>query len=144
MDTVWFIVLASVTGVAIILQGQFMGLMDLRLGTRESVFITYASGALVALLIMLPRGWRHLRGMGELPLYVYTAGVLGLVIIGSIGYVMPRLGGARTFTLIVAAQFIMAALVDHFGLFGAVVRPLDMGRALGLLVILGGVWLVLK
>jgi transporter family-2 protein len=45
--------LAIIGGVAVTLQGQFMGLMDQGLGTRESVFITYASGGLLACLAML-------------------------------------------------------------------------------------------
>jgi len=144
MNTVWLFIVSGICGIAIILQGQFMGLMDQRLGTRESVFITYASGAVAAALIMLPKGWHNLKACGDLPAYVYTSGVLGLIIIGAIGYVVPRWGSAKAFTLIVASQFVAAALVDHFGLFGAVVRPLTMSRTLGLGVILTGVWMAVR
>ena len=41
------ITVAALGGIAVALQGQFMGMMDQRLGTKASVFITYASGGLV-------------------------------------------------------------------------------------------------
>jgi bacterial/archaeal transporter family-2 protein len=47
-------------------------------------------------------------------------------------------------TLIVAAQFIAAAVLDYYGWLGAAVRPLDAARALGILVLLLGVWLIIR
>lgn len=134
---------AVVSGFAITLQAQFMGLIDRTLGTRESVFITYVSGGLVAAVLGLLTGGLNFRG-GSLPWYAYTTGLLGLIIVGSIGYVVPRWGAARGLTLIVASQFILAALIDHFGLLGATLRPLDLARGLGLVVMLAGVWLVVR
>ena len=34
--------------------------------------------------------------------------------------------------------------VDQFGLFGAIQRPFDLSRSIGLLVMLAGVWLVVR
>lgn len=137
-------VLAVVSGFAITLQAQFMGLLDRTLGTRESVLITYGSGGAIAILLALASGRLHFRDYQTLPGYAFTTGVLGLVIVGTIGYVVPRLGAARGLTMIVASQFLLAGLIDHFGLLGAVARPLDLSRILGLVVMLGGVWLVVR
>ena len=71
-------------------------------------------------------------------------GALGLVIIGSISYTVPRLGLAAAFTILVATQFIAGALLDHFGLLGAEVRPLDLSRSLGIVVLLLGTWLIIR
>jgi bacterial/archaeal transporter family-2 protein len=56
----------------------------------------------------------------------------------------PRLGVAGGLTLILASQFLLAALIDQFGLFGATPRLLDMPKAIGLVLMLGGVWLVVR
>jgi transporter family-2 protein len=77
-------------------------------------------------------------------LYAYTSGILGLIIVGTIGFVVPRMGAARGFTLIVASQLLLAALIDQFGMFGAIQRPFDLSRSVGLLVMLTGVWLVTR
>lgn len=137
-------VLAIVSGFAITLQGQFMGLLDRALGTKESVFITYAGGGALATLLVLIVGLSSLRPTTGLPWYAYTSGLLGLIIVGSIGFVVPRLGAAKGFTLILASQFLLAALIDHFGWFGAVERPITLSRAAGLATVLAGVWLVVR
>jgi len=144
MSTLFLILLATVGGVAVALQGQFMGLLDRTLGTRESIFITYAGGGLIITLLMLAFRGNHLKNWQAVPWYAFGSGIMGLIIVGTIGYVVPRLGVARGFTLIVASQFVIAALIDHFGFFGAVVRPLDLTRLLGLSLILLGVWIVVR
>jgi transporter family-2 protein len=144
MDMIFLVFLAVIGGVAITLQGQFMGLLEQAMGTRESVFITYASGGAIIATYMLLRSGSRLDQWREIPPYAFTTGMLGLVIVGTIGYVVPRLGVASGFTLLVASEFIAAAVIDNFGLFGAEMRPLDSARVLGLVIILVGVWLVVR
>ena len=144
MSTAALIFLALISGLAVTLQGQFMGLMDRALGTKESIFITYAGGGLIIALLMLATGGGNLKNWQGVPWYAFSAGILGLIIVGSIGYVVPRLGVAKGFTLIVASQFVIAALIDHYGFFGATVRPMDFARLMGLGLMLIGVWMVVR
>ena len=144
MSALFLILIAVAAGVAVTLQGQFMGLLDRGLGTKEGVFITYAGGGLVISLLMLAFRGGNLKNWQGVPWYAFGSGLLGLMIVGAIGYVLPRLGVAKGFTLIVASQFVIAALVDHFGFLGAAVRPMDITRSAGLCVMLLGVWLVVK
>jgi transporter family-2 protein len=69
---------------------------------------------------------------------------LGLVIVGALGYSAPRLGLAAAFAVFLAAQFLMGALVDHFGWMGAEVRPLNLARLAGMGLLLGGTWLITR
>jgi transporter family-2 protein len=141
---VFLIVIAIIGGVAVTLQGQFMGLMDQGIGTRESVFITYAGGGLVIALAMLAARGGNLKAWQAVPWYALSAGLFGLLIVGSIGYSVPRLGLATAFTVMVAAQFIMAALVDHFGWLGAEVRPMELPRLAGVGLLVLSVWLITR
>jgi transporter family-2 protein len=144
MSLFFLILLAVVAGIAVTVQGQFMGLLDRALGTKESIFVTYAGGGLIIALLMLAFRGGNLKNWPAVPWYAFGSGILGLIIVGSIGYVVPRLGVAKGFTLIVASQFVIAALIDHFGFFGATVRPLDLARLSGLSLILVGVWIVVR
>ena len=136
--------LTAIGGIATALQAHFMGLMDKRLGTLESVFITYfGGGVLIGLIMLIQRGGNWSAG-AALPWYAYTSGALGLVIVGSLAYSVPRLGLVAAFTIFVFAQFAMAALVDHFGWMGATVRPLTVARLAGMAVALAGVWLIIQ
>ncbi len=144
MSTAFLIGIAIIGGIAVTLQGQFMGLLDRSVGTLAGVFVTYAGGGLIIALLMVALRGGNIKNWQSVPWYAFGSGILGLVIVGSIGYVLPRLGVAKGFTLIVTAQFLIAALIDHFGLLGATLRPLDMTRSLGLCLMLLGVWLVVK
>lgn len=144
MSTSIIILLAVICGVAVTLQGQFMGVMDQTMGTRESVFVTYAGGGFVAALMMLAYRGGNLKAWTAVPWYMFTSGLLGLVVVGTIGITVSKIGAAKAFTLIVASQFLLAALVDHYGLFAAPVRELDLMRISGLGVMLVGVWMVVR
>jgi transporter family-2 protein len=138
------IIIAAVGGAAITLQGQFMGLMDKAIGTKESVFITYAGGGILVGFLMLATRGGNLKAWHSVPWYALMAGVVGLVIVGTIGYTVPRLGLTRAFTIIIAAQLVVAALLDHFALLGAATRPLDLSRLLGIGTLILGVWLTTR
>ncbi len=136
--------IAAIGGVATALQAHFMGLIDKRMGTLESVFITYFSGgALIGILMLIQRGG-NLTASAGVPWYAYSSGALGLVIVGTLAYSAPRLGLVAVFTIFVFAQFAMGALIDHFGWMGSAVRPLTVSRLLGMAVVLAGVWLTIR
>ena len=138
------IILAAIGGVAVTLQGQFMGLMDKNIGTAESVFITYASGVILIAVAMIASRGGNLKAVQAVPWYALSAGIVGLVIVGTIGYTVPRLGLSKAFTIIVASQFLVASILDHYGLLGAAVRPMDLSRLAGMALLVVGVWLIVK
>ena len=138
------IIIAAIGGIAVTLQAQFMGIMDRSVGTFESVFITYGSGGLLIVIAMLVYRSGNLSAWRSIPWYALTAGVLGLIIVGTIGYSTPRLGLVTTLTILVASQFIVGALLDHFGILGADLRPLNLTRLAGIGVMLLGVWLIIR
>ena len=131
-------------GIAVGLQGPLTSLMSQRLGTMESVFIVHIGGALLAGIALLAARGGNLGAWRGVPWYALAAGSLGLVVLSAVSYTIPRIGVATTVTLIVVAQLITAALLDHFGLLGASVRLLDPSRLLGIAVLFVGTWLIMR
>ncbi|HEX7706404.1 MAG TPA: DMT family transporter [Thermoanaerobaculia bacterium] len=142
-SSIALLVIAAIAGIAVALQGQFMGVIDRTAGTRTSVFITYGMGAMIAALLWLPRR-TSLETIRQIPPYAWSAGALGLIIVGGIGYAAPRLGLASTLVVTIAAQLVAALIIDHLGLFTAQQRPIDVARALGLFLTVLGAWLVVR
>lgn len=138
------IIITAIGGISITLQAQFMGLMDKQIGTLESVFITYGGGGLLIGLAMLLSRGGNLAAWQGVPWYALSAGALGLVIVGAIGYGTARLGLVTVMTIIVAAQFISGAFLDHFGVLGADLRPLNLTRISGIGLMLLGTWLIVR
>jgi transporter family-2 protein len=140
----YLILVAVIGGVAVTLQGQLIGIIDKNVGTVESVFITYGGGGLIIGIIMLLLRGGNLSSLQNIPGYVFLAAPLGLVIIASIGYSVPRLGLVTAFTIIVASQFILAAIIDHFGFFGADIHQINISRLFGIVIMLLGIWLTIR
>jgi len=138
------ILVAILGGAAAIIQAQFNGIMDKGMGTIESVFVTYFVGGIAITAIMLFMRGGNLAAFRTLPWYVIFAGICGLVIIGSISFTVPRLGLVAAVTLLIASQFVFGALIDHFGLLGAEIRPLTLTKLTGISVLLLGVWLIIR
>jgi len=69
----------------------------------------------------------------------YSAGCFFAVYVVSITFVAPRIGLANAIILVVVAQIFTAVAIDHFGLLGQKVTPVDWKRALGVVFLVLGV-----
>ena len=135
---------AAVGGVAVALQGYFVGVLDARIGTAESVLITYGlGGVVIGVTLAFMRGG-NLAAWRSVPWWAFLAGLLGLVIIASISYSVHRVGLVAAFTTLTVVQFVVSGLIDHFGWLGGTVRPLDATRLLGITLLLLGGWLTVR
>jgi transporter family-2 protein len=139
-----FVVLVGVLGgLAGALQSQFLGVMEQRVGTLASTFVTYGGGGLAIGLVMLTFGRGELGELKALPWWVFTAGLMGLVIVSALGITVDNLGLGAGLTLFTAATLIIGAVIEHLGWF-AEARPIDLARAFGIALVILGTWLVVK
>ncbi len=138
------ILAALAGGVAISMQSLFSGTIGQKVGIMGSAFVVHLTGLLLAGVIMLFLRGGQLAAWRTLPPYLLTAGFLGVGIVASISYAVPRLGLATTLTITIVAQLTLGALLDHYGLLGTTLRPLDFPRALGLLALFLGTWLIVR
>lgn len=134
---------ALIGGVAGALQAPFAGMIGRALGDLQSVLITYCVGAVVIVLItLLIQGGMHMEAWRSVPWYVFLSGPLGLIIVGSFSFTVPRLGVATATMVFVAASLVLGAVFDHVGIFGVPQRTLDASRLLGITIFVIGIWLV--
>jgi len=145
MDSILLIVLIGlIGGIAVGLQAPMASMITQRLGIFESVFIVHVGGALIALLPLLFYSGGNVARWKELPWYTLLAGGFGLIVIGALSYMIPRVGVGAAVITIVAGQMLVSTVLDHFGWLGGMGQPMDPARAIGLAVVLVGVWLTVK
>jgi transporter family-2 protein len=72
------------------------------------------------------------------------AGIFGLILYQTINFTLPRLGGTMMIALIIIGQLLTGVVVDHFGWLGVAIRPIDPARAIGVLLLLAGGYLIAK
>jgi len=132
-----------IAGMAIGVQAPMSSMITQRMGMFESVFIIHLGGAVAALIPLIIWGsklhlWR------EVPWYTLGAGAFGLIVISAMGFLIPRIGVAPALILLLAGQLVIGSVLDHYGWLGAVQRPIELSRVLGLAVVMLGVWLTVK
>jgi transporter family-2 protein len=73
------------------------------------------------------------------PKHLFLAGLLIAFYLLSISWVAPRFGVGNAVMFVLVGQIIAICVIDHFGLFGARVRPVDLTRGLGIVLLAIGV-----
>jgi transporter family-2 protein len=143
MSLLWVVLIAIAGGLAGALQSQFLGIMEQRVGILASTFVTYGGGGLAIAILMVAIQGERIPQLRELPWWTLTAGLLGLVVVASLGIAVSRLGLGAGLTLFTGATLVLGALIEHFGWFSAS-RPLDLPRILGVSLVILGTWLVVR
>jgi bacterial/archaeal transporter family-2 protein len=108
--------------------------------------LSFLVGTLTLLVFVLSAGatvpsWSAL---GQLSWWKWTGGLIGAGYVTAVILVAPRIGAANMVALIVAAQLVSAVVFDHYGWLGFPVHPANLWRIAGGLLIIGGVYLILK
>jgi bacterial/archaeal transporter family-2 protein len=79
-----------------------------------------------------------LRGLKEVPLVYPTGGLYGAAFVAISLITVRTLGAGLTIALLISAQLIVAALLDHFGVLGLEEVNLSPVRVLGVVALLLG------
>ena len=109
-----------------------------------AAFISFFVGtiALLAYLLLTGIPLANITGVREAPAIAWAGGLLGAFFVAASVTLVPRLGVALTFSLIIAGQMIVTLVIDHFGLLGVEVKPVNWPRMAGIILITGGVVLI--
>jgi transporter family-2 protein len=78
------------------------------------------------------------------PPLAWIGGLLGAFFVTATVALLPRLGVAMTFSVIIAGQMLVTLVLDHFGLLGVPVKEISFARIGGMLLITAGVILIRK
>jgi transporter family-2 protein len=108
-----------------------------------AALISFAVGTLVLLAVAMTTGPRlRVAQFAGLPAYAWFGGAYGAVYVAVAAYAAPRIGLASLITIGIAGQIAMALILDHIGALGLPREPVNIGRVLGALLVVGGVVLV--
>jgi transporter family-2 protein len=110
-------------------------------GTIQATVLLFATG-LTASLVLAVTTKAHIPAIQTLARLAppqYAGGLIVGFYILSITFLAPRFGVGNAILFAVTAQLLTAALIDHFALAGATLRPLTTMRAVGLFIVVVGV-----
>lgn len=131
-------------GLAVGMQSGLAGAMSQRVGGSASSFVIHVSGALLSGALLLLRGGEQIGNWRSLSWLMLGSGGFGVILYLTLSHTLPRLGATAAIALIILGQLTMGMVIDHFGLFGVTVHPVDAGRVLAIVLLLGGGYLMLR
>ncbi len=134
--------LAALMGIASTAQGVTNGSMSGKIGLSGTILLNAIVVMVGALSFWLTQPRHEGASLSGIPWYLFLGGAYGICIIGSAAYLFPRIGAGPATAVMIAAQLILALLIDHFGI-GTARLPLTPYRLLGALMLIGGAVLVL-
>jgi len=142
----FYVVLAILAGCALPFQGTINGRLGKSIDSPVyASFFSFLIGTIALLAYsMITQGPIKIQNVKQVPMYEWSGGIIGAFYVLVVILMLPRLGAALTFSLVVAGQMIISLLLDHTGILVATQHPINIWRALGLALVIGGVILVRK
>ena len=143
----FFIFLAVVAGIMMPTQAAINNKLAVSIGSPiMSAFISFVVGTVALLLYILATGvpLGTLAEAKNASFIAWTGGILGAFFVASTVTILPRLGVALTFSLVIAGQMLITLVIDHFGLLDVPVKQINLPRVLGVTLITVGVILIRK
>ena len=144
-NTYFFILLALAAGAMMPTQAATNNKMAMVVDSPIlSAFISFVVGTVALFAYVLISGvpLGNLSAAKEAPALAWIGGLLGAFFVASAVTLVPRLGVAMTFSLIIAGQMLVTLVIDHFGLLGVPVKEVSLPRIGGILLITAGVVLI--
>ncbi|MGC2085511.1 MAG: DMT family transporter [Bradyrhizobium sp.] len=137
--------LAVSAGISIVVQQALNANLRTALGSAAwSGFMSYFIGiiCMAALAISLQDPIPSLATAARIPWWSWSGGLFGAIFIALGIFLLPQLGAATFFALLIAGQMIGSMAFDHFGLLGVPVHPISTVRVAGAALLVGGVVLI--
>jgi len=94
-------------------------------------------------VLVLTAGAGALARLPGHPPQLYLAGLFVAFYVLSVTWIAPRFGVGNAVIFVLLGQMLAFAAIDHFGLMGAMHKPLSLQRAGGIAMMAAGVWLAL-
>jgi bacterial/archaeal transporter family-2 protein len=145
MQNWFFLIIAIVIGILMPTQAAVNNkLATLLQSPVLAALVSFLVGT-VCLLIYCLVGGAPLSNLGLVrtaPPMAWFGGVIGAIYISTVAFLVPRLGVALMFSLIVAGQMLITLIFDHYGILGVPIKAINLPRLIGVLLVIAGVVLI--
>ena len=111
-----------------------------------AAFISFLVGTIALFLYIAASGipFGNLLSAKDASIVAWSGGLLGAFFVAATVTLVPRLGVALTFSLLITGQMLVTLVIDHFGFLDVPVKEVNLPRLLGVTFITVGVILIRK
>jgi bacterial/archaeal transporter family-2 protein len=137
--------LAIAAGISLVVQQALNANLRTALSSAAwSGFMSYFLGVvcMAAFALLLQDPIPSVATASRIPWYAWSGGLFGAIFIGLAIVLIPQLGAATFFALLIAGQMLGSIVFDHFGVLGVPVHPVSVLRVAGAALLVSGVVLI--
>lgn len=141
----FYVLLAFISGSVLPIQAGLNAKLGKAVGDPVyAAFISFVVGSVGLWLYLLIQKipFTGIAQAGTVHWSVWTAGLLGGFYVAAVIILVPKIGAALTFGLVVTGQLGLSLLLDHYGLLGLAVHPINWARIMGITLIISGIVLI--
>jgi len=143
-----YFLLAILIGCGLTLQGAINSNLKQHLGNPiAAAVISFSVGTIVLLLAYLALPNQYTLSLANLKAttwWMWLGGILGAFYIVFSIIVIPEIGFANFFILLVAGQILLSIVFDQWGLWGYQVHSFSALRGTGIVLMIVGIYLIQK
>lgn len=144
MSNLVLIVLMVIGGATVAIQPTLNARLAEKTGFLPAATISFAVGTLVLLLLSLSSGQGSFRRAAAADWWQLTGGLFGAFFVTMTILAVPRIGTTAVLALMIVSQLTAGLVMDHYGLLGMRVIPIDYERICGVALLLAGVFLIYR
>lgn len=132
--------LALIAGSLVSLQNVFNSRVNERAGSWATTALVLGMGFVASLVIGLIFEGRHMFILQHMQPWYWFSGLIGVGVVTCLVQAIRRLGPTYAISIVLAAQLGFALLWDTLGWFGLDKVPFTANKLIGVLVIIGGIF----
>jgi transporter family-2 protein len=140
------VLLVAVAGCLVGMQPPVNARLGREIGSLQAAAVSFVVGtvALVLIAAVSNGGLGAVGGVGKVPWWGLIGGLLGAVYVTVSIVTVRTLGVSGLTATVIAGQLTAAVVIDRFGLLGISRQPIGAGRMVGLVLLVVGVFLVVR
>ena len=113
-------------------------------GPVAATAVTFGVGFVIAIAMLAFTGFPPASAFTFEKPWLWVGAIVMLFYATSVAYSAPRIGLGNAIFFVLLGQIVAAAIIDHFGLLGAIQSAITPRRAIGLVVMAIGLYLARK
>lgn len=146
MDKWIAVPLAAAAGALVAMQAPINSTLGKSIGTFAAATFSFATGTvlLLAICVTVGGGFGDLGTVRDLSWYYLIGGALGAAYVTTALVTVRELGAGGVTAATIAGQLTMAVTLDRAGILGLPQKAITVPRAVGVLLLAAGVYLIVR
>lgn len=146
MDRSLAVILTAMVGGFVALQAPINAQLGRSIGSFQAATFSFLVGTalLTTITLLSSDGIGALSGVKSVPWYYLIGGLLGAAYVTVVLITVKTLGAGGVTAATISGQLTLALIIDHFAVAGVDKQPITLQRALAVLLLAAGTFLMVK